>query len=165
MLTMRAIAISVLVLGISGTATADLFGRGDCTPVPTDSPFDPVGCRLWHLGTSTSRTLERGPLWVALDRASWGAWDRIFAASDACEDAARARVDGRDRAVVARTRRARRKLLEAASFLSRYVARLTGPSADGVIPEARAALLTEAVTITAEVTALRARLDTCPPDA
>ena len=43
-------------------ATADIFGRGDCTPEPGSEAFDPIGCRLWRLGATTYTTLGRGAL-------------------------------------------------------------------------------------------------------
>lgn len=57
-----ALAITVLTVGASSAATADIFGRGDCTPEPGSEAFDPIGCRLWRLGATTYTTLGRGAL-------------------------------------------------------------------------------------------------------
>ena len=38
-------------------ATADIFGRGGCTPEPGSEAFDPIGCGLWRLGATTYTTL------------------------------------------------------------------------------------------------------------
>ena len=140
-----ALAITVLTVGAPCAATADIFGRGDCTAEPGSSAFDPIGCRLWRLRATTGSTLGRGALWAALSRASGNAWDGVFNANVVCQ--------------FAKTRLARRRLRRAATLLDRYVIRLRGPSADVIPPDARHALLTEAVAIMAEVTALRARLD------
>lgn len=61
---LRAIAlvITVLTVGAPCAATADIFGRGDCTPEPGSEAFDPIGCRLWRLGATTYTTLGRGAL-------------------------------------------------------------------------------------------------------
>lgn len=89
-------------------------------------------------------------LWVALDSASENASDRVFAAAGHCS--------------FGRTNVARRHLRRATTLLARYVALLGGSAAQAIPPDARNALLTEAVSIRTQVFALRASL-ACPNDA
>jgi hypothetical protein len=146
------LAIVVLACGTSRAATAcDIFGsRGDCTCGPGSSRFDPIGCRLAALLDKNRTIVGRDRLWAALDRASGNAWDRVFAAYGWCARG--------------RTNPTRRHLRRATTLLASYVARLGGPAAQAIPPDARESLLSEGGAIAAQVAALRARLD-CPRDA
>jgi hypothetical protein len=95
-------------------------------------------------------TPELGELWASLNRESGIAGDRFAGAQGICS--------------FGKTRIARQRLRRAKTHLDRYVARLRMPAARTIPSAIRDPLVTEALAIAAEVTALRADLD-CPIDA
>jgi hypothetical protein len=98
------------------------------------------------LRDTTRATLKPHVLGLALDSASENASDRVFAAA------------GRS---FGRTNVARRHLRRATTLLARHVALLAGSAAQAIPPDARKAMMTEALSIQAQEFALRTSL-ACP---
>jgi hypothetical protein len=141
----------VLVVAVL-TFAAPRSGRGgtvfgDCPPPGSSpSPFDVIGCRFVALTDTAWATVEHDASGRALNRVGGHAFNRFFNAASFCS--------------FRHTNPARRRLRSAATLLDRYATLLRESAA---APDARDALVNEAVAIRDQIIALRARL-ACPND-